>query len=148
MSFEIIFDFLENPGKISLQFQIFSKIDFYAFLCYSSRTCTQISSLSLCMRLLVVSNRLPVACKYSPEGTSVSCAPTVGGLATAMLPILQHESGVWVGWAGVESQAQDQAQEHVRLSDALRECAPCTLKPVLLNRAEISLYYDGTRKRD
>ena len=104
------------------------------------------------MRLLVVSNRLPVACTYSPEGDSVSCAPTVGGLATAMLPILKHESGVWVGWAGLESTSPDggseQAQERIRLSDALRECAPCTLKPVLLTRAEISLYYDGTGRLD
>ena len=43
------------------------------------------------MRLIVVANRAPV--RQTDEG---SWAPAIGGLATALLPVLKRQGGVWV----------------------------------------------------
>jgi trehalose 6-phosphate synthase len=49
-------------------------------------------------RLVVVSNRLPVAVEREGDGWSVR--PGSGGLVTAMAPILRGRGGVWIGWPG------------------------------------------------
>ena len=54
-------------------------------------------------RLLVVSNRLPVA--LLQEDSEWKTKRTEGGLATAMDPILKNEGGVWIGWTGSKDEA-------------------------------------------
>lgn len=55
-------------------------------------------------RLVVVSNRLPFTLKQTPEGWSA--APSSGGLATAMGPLLARTGGIWIGWSGDSSGAE------------------------------------------
>ena len=50
-------------------------------------------------RLIVVSNRLPVAFKRAPSG-EWTAQPGSGGLVTALLPVLRDRGGTWIGWPG------------------------------------------------
>jgi len=54
-------------------------------------------------RLVVVSNRLPVVLDRGPDGEWTAQAGA-GGLVTAMEPVLQEHSGLWMGWPGVEEE--------------------------------------------
>jgi len=48
--------------------------------------------------LIVVSNRLPVVLQRRRERWRVQSA--VGGLVTALIPVLDAQGGTWVGWPG------------------------------------------------
>ncbi|HET9580119.1 MAG TPA: hypothetical protein VFP44_19980, partial [Usitatibacter sp.] len=50
-------------------------------------------------RLVVVSNRLPVAFRRNLSG-EWSAQPGSGGLVTALLPVLRDRGGTWIGWPG------------------------------------------------
>jgi trehalose 6-phosphate synthase/phosphatase len=63
-------------------------------------------------RLIVVSNRLPVALER--EGESWKVKRTAGGLATAMDPILRQRGGVWIGWSGADETPSDEAIKSLR----------------------------------
>ena len=56
-------------------------------------------------RLIVVSNRLPLALRKSEDGVWVT-EKSSGGLASAMNPLLRNTGGIWIGWSG------DTADEH------------------------------------
>jgi trehalose 6-phosphate synthase/phosphatase len=49
--------------------------------------------------LTVVSNRLPFVLSKAEDGQFVS-RPGSGGLITALVPVLRHRGGAWVGWHG------------------------------------------------
>lgn len=57
-------------------------------------------------RVIVVSNRLPVALKRT--GTTWQTRKTAGGLATAMQPVLLQRKGIWIGWSGETSATNDE----------------------------------------
>jgi len=57
-------------------------------------------------RIVVVSNRLPVALKR--VGENWQTRKTAGGLATAMKPVLQQSRGIWIGWSGESSGTSDE----------------------------------------
>lgn len=50
------------------------------------------------MRILFVSNRLPLTVEQGETGWSARAAS--GGLVTALTPILRRWGGVWIGWPG------------------------------------------------
>ncbi len=50
-------------------------------------------------RLVVVSNRLPIAVSRDGEG-KLLITQGAGGLVTALAPVLQNHGGTWIGWAG------------------------------------------------
>ncbi|MFO7169548.1 MAG: hypothetical protein DIU80_016100 [Chloroflexota bacterium] len=47
-------------------------------------------------RLIVVSNRIPVTVRRDGQGGWMA-EPSVGGLVTALAPILRARGGLWVG---------------------------------------------------
>ena len=63
-------------------------------------------------RLIVVSNRLPVA--LFREGTDWKTKRSAGGLATAMDPILKKAGGVWIGWSGTSGEVPPEALTKLR----------------------------------
>ncbi len=63
-------------------------------------------------RLIVVSNRLPVA--LFREGTDWKTKRSAGGLATAMDPILKQAGGVWIGWSGTTGEVPPEALAQLR----------------------------------
>jgi len=54
------------------------------------------------MRLVVVSNRLPVAVQGKGQQARITAGK--GGLVTALAPVLRDRGGVWIGWSGAAGQ--------------------------------------------
>jgi trehalose 6-phosphate synthase/phosphatase len=91
------------------------------------------------MKLIIVSNRLPVRMVQQEDG-SLDVTPSSGGLVTAMTPILQRRGGLWIGWPGAGG-----AEGH-ELAGPLSELATKTgyaFEPVALSPEEHDAYYLG-----
>ncbi|MEE8577701.1 MAG: trehalose-6-phosphate synthase [candidate division Zixibacteria bacterium] len=91
-------------------------------------------------RLIVVSNRLPVAIYKDDDEYKTKSSP--GGLVTALAPIIEQTGGVWIGWPGCSSEAP--AEELLRESV---EGQKYDLLPVSITEKEISKYYRGFSNR-
>src|SRR6516162_6436191 len=52
-------------------------------------------------RLIVVSNRAPIRVVH--EGGKQRIEPTVGGVGSTFLRLLEHMGGVWVAWSGTQT---------------------------------------------
>jgi trehalose 6-phosphate synthase len=89
-------------------------------------------------RLIVVANRLPLAFRRDESGRW-QAEPGGGGLVTALLPVLRHRGGVWIGWAGA---AGDSADLNDELAAAGKN-AGYTLKGVPLTAEEVRNFYEG-----
>ena len=94
------------------------------------------------MKLLIVSNRLPVTV-VTREG-EVQLREAVGGLATAIKSFLGAVEGgrglgfsevLWVGWSGVKAEAETE-EVRSKLSEG-------GLVPVSLSGEEVNLFYEG-----
>lgn len=81
------------------------------------------------MRLIVVANRGPV--RKTEEGW----APAIGGLATALLPVVKKQGGVWVSM----KEEPDLPEREVYVEDD----ASVTLRRVSLTEDEVENYYSG-----
>lgn len=88
-------------------------------------------------RLIVVSNRLPVALSRSATGQLIA-QPGSGGLITALAPALRNRGGTWIGWPGTN----DMAAVRPALAVAA-EGTGYTLHPVELSDELVSGYYYG-----
>jgi trehalose 6-phosphate synthase/phosphatase len=88
-------------------------------------------------RLIVVSNRLPFSFRRGPGGRWRT-EPSGGGLVTALLPVLKHRGGMWIGWPG----AADASPGPEELA-AVGEEAGYALRPVTLTAEEVHNFYLG-----
>lgn len=87
-------------------------------------------------RMIVVSNRLPMVVER--EGESYRLEPSSGGLVTALRPLLQSGSGVWIGWTGTEYLPEvEQLVDGASLHDGFNLC------PVFLSEEERARFYCG-----
>ncbi len=84
-------------------------------------------------RLIVVSNRLPVALVH--DDSEWKTKRSTGGLATAMDPILKRAGGVWIGWSGTDEELPPEA---VKLLNQEQSCIPVDLPADLLKK-----FYEG-----
>jgi trehalose 6-phosphate synthase len=88
-------------------------------------------------RLVVVSNRLPVAIFKDDQGEwRVKSSP--GGLVTALDPIVRRSKGVWIGWPGCSSEAPAEQLLHGH-----QETQQYGLVPVPVTDKEVAMYYRG-----
>ena len=87
-------------------------------------------------RLVVVSNRLPIA--INRTGGSWQIKSGEGGLVTAMAPLMKANQGVWVGWPGCGPEAPIED-----LVDIFTRDQGYSLKPVPLSEDEVEKYYRG-----
>ncbi len=62
-------------------------------------------------KLIVVSNRLPLSVRRSPEGWVAEASS--GGLASAVNPILKSRGGLWIGWPGEAPREADAERERL-----------------------------------
>jgi len=88
-------------------------------------------------RLLIVSNRLPIALT-KVRGSGWQAQPSPGGLVTALTPVLRRRRGLWFGWPGTS--------EGTGLDKPLAEASQdlgYALKAVPLSKTEINQYYLG-----
>jgi trehalose 6-phosphate synthase/phosphatase len=88
-------------------------------------------------RLLVMSNRAPV--KIVQENGHERVEPTVGGVGSTFLRLLERHGGLWIAWSGIKDDARriDKPGSDARFS---------MLFPRLSER-DISFYYHGMCNR-
>ncbi|MBN2370791.1 MAG: bifunctional alpha,alpha-trehalose-phosphate synthase (UDP-forming)/trehalose-phosphatase [Vicinamibacteria bacterium] len=70
-------------------------------------------------RLIVVSNRLPMTLRRTRDGWRAE--RSTGGLATAMMPVMRRNNGLWVGWPGETPPAVDARRQELLDRWARRE---------------------------
>jgi trehalose 6-phosphate synthase len=87
-------------------------------------------------RLVVVSNRLPVA--VEGKGREAHITAGKGGLVTALAPVLRHRGGLWIGWSGAAGSPG--LEEPLR---AFSEEAGYALHTVELSEEEVQGFYLG-----
>ena len=87
-------------------------------------------------RLVVVSNRLPIAINQVGENWQIK--PGSGGLVTAMAPLMKVNQGTWVGWPGCGPEAPVD-----KLVEEFSQNEGYSLKPVPLEEDEVEKYYRG-----
>ena len=89
-------------------------------------------------RLLVASNRLPIALRQAARGRWTS-EPGSGGLVTALLPVLRNRGGMWFGWPGAAGPAHSMRSA---IASAGRQIG-CELSSIMLSGQDIAGYYEG-----
>jgi len=87
-------------------------------------------------KLIVVSNRLPISIER--EAGEYQVTASSGGLVTALDSVLRKYSGVWIGYAGEET--DDQVLRLIGLASLDH---PYRMEPVALSAEEISKFYFG-----
>jgi trehalose 6-phosphate synthase len=90
-------------------------------------------------RLVIVSNRLPIALEKDSAGCW-RAEPGSGGLVTAIAPVLRDRGGLWIGWPGTTE------TEEMDLKALLHEAVKgsgYTFEPVPLTEEEVGNYYYG-----
>src|SRR5215475_8742866 len=87
-------------------------------------------------RLIVVSNRLPFALDSTGEDLW-TVTPAVGGLVSAIEPILRERGGIWIGWPGIAGEIPK-----TMLAEATRD-AGYKVVPVALSGTERDEFYYG-----
>jgi trehalose 6-phosphate synthase/phosphatase len=87
-------------------------------------------------RLIVVSNRLPFALDSTGEDLW-TVTPAVGGLVSAVEPVLRERGGTWIGWPGVAGEIPQEP-----LAKATRN-AGYKVVPVALSETERDEFYYG-----
>lgn len=89
------------------------------------------------MRILIASNREPVR---RTENEETEWQPTVGGLTTALLPVLEERGGVWVAWG------EEDAERVPRLEYPPEEPA-LAIRRIALDEQLVRDYYYGFSNR-
>ncbi|HEU5246570.1 MAG TPA: trehalose-6-phosphate synthase [Candidatus Udaeobacter sp.] len=87
-------------------------------------------------RLIVVSNRLPFALDSTGEDLW-TVTPAVGGLVSAIEPVLRERGGIWIGWPGVAGEIPKRP-----FAEATRD-AGYKVVPVALSETERDEFYYG-----
>jgi len=87
-------------------------------------------------RLVVVSNRLPIA--INKTGNQWQIKPGSGGLVTALAPLMSINQGIWIGWPGCGPEAPVKT-----LVESFASAHGYQLKPVPLDEDEVEKYYRG-----
>jgi len=88
------------------------------------------------MALIVVSNRLPVTIRPTPEGLTL--AESVGGLATGLRGLQASSGGAWIGWPGAAAELGAEAT-----ADLERRLEAGRYIPVHLSPSEVRGFYQG-----
>jgi trehalose 6-phosphate synthase/phosphatase len=91
-------------------------------------------------RLVVVSNRLPLV--FRRDAGHWVATPGSGGLVTALLPVLRHRGGTWIGWPGVPADGADTGELDAALRTA-GKTAGYALQAVHLTAEEENKFYRG-----
>lgn len=90
-------------------------------------------------RLIVVSNRLPLALNQLEDGRW-EAKPSSGGLVSAMVPVLQQRGGIWIGWPGTTDANIYQVEPAL---EQVSSSYGCTFKPVMLSEDDVNGFYFG-----
>ncbi len=87
------------------------------------------------MRLIIISNRLPVRAQTDEHG--ISFIRSEGGLATGLGSLETKIEKHWIGWPGLYAE-DDKQEKHIR-----KELKKQNFHPVFLNPDQIENFYEG-----
>lgn len=87
-------------------------------------------------RLIIVSNRLPFALDSAGEDLW-TVTPAVGGLVSAVEPVLRERGGTWIGWPGTAGEIPNEPLAKATLD------AGYNVVPVALSETERDEFYYG-----
>jgi trehalose 6-phosphate synthase/phosphatase len=87
-------------------------------------------------RVILVSNRLPLALKADAQGYALGASS--GGLASALSDVHGAGDSRWIGWVGELERVPEERRAQLE-----QELARRRLSAVPISRSEVSLYYDG-----
>lgn len=90
------------------------------------------------MRMVIVSNRLPITLEKTESGWTMH--PGSGGLVTALASVLRRQGGLWIGWPGAENVDAPQLQQ---LVSSFERQENYDLIPVPLTSQERQGFYHG-----
>jgi len=90
-------------------------------------------------RLLLASNREPFRVIREANGEVSRCERSMGGLASALSPVLERADGVWVSWNPNALGADDDDQIREQRGDGI----PFPVIQVGLRKSEVKGYYNG-----
>ena len=96
--------------------------------------------------LIVLSNRLPYDLPREPDDPPPK-KKNVGGLVSALEPVLVERGGSWIGWDGIALQSSTAVSSVVSQPRTLRTDSGIDLYGVPLSEREISRYYHGFSNR-
>lgn len=88
-------------------------------------------------RLLIVSNRLPISLTRGDDG-GWQVEPSLGGLVTALAPVLRDRGGIWIGWPGMWEEMDLNGMAALGGKET-----GYAIKAVALTEDEIDQYYFG-----
>ena len=88
------------------------------------------------MRLIILSNRLPVKIEKDERGEFI-VSPSEGGLATGLGSLETETEMIWIGWPGIFTDDEDEKKEITKRLNKLN------FYPVFLSEEQIELYYEG-----
>ena len=91
------------------------------------------------MRLIVVSNRLPMVMKKHENG-EWSAKPSSGGLVSALATVLKGRGGLWIGWPGTSEAPEEGLKRAMSEASSIAEIDFATVQ---LTSREIDKYYAG-----
>jgi alpha,alpha-trehalose-phosphate synthase [UDP-forming] len=87
-------------------------------------------------KLLVISNRLPIT--VEKVGDSYKVNASSGGLVTALDSVLRKHGGIWMGWAGAETN-----EELANVIELASREHPYRLEAVPLTEQDVANFYQG-----
>ena len=90
-------------------------------------------------RLLLASNREPFRVIREANGEVSRCERSMGGLASALSPVLERCDGVWVSWSPEALGADDDDHIHEQRGAGI----PFPVIQVGLRKSEVKGYYNG-----
>jgi trehalose 6-phosphate synthase len=92
--------------------------------------------------LILVSNREPYSHEKTEEG--IICRRSVGGVVSALDPLMQERRGVWIAWGSGSADFIGNSDNEVLVPD---DNPKYILKRVELSKDEIDNYYQGFSNR-
>jgi trehalose 6-phosphate synthase len=93
-------------------------------------------------RLIIVSNRVPYSFTQTKKGMQYK--RSIGGLVTALDPVMNLKGGVWIGWSGLTKKVKYfEDNVKIRVGDADNY----QVKIVNLSESDINLFYHGFTNR-
>ncbi len=91
------------------------------------------------LRLLLASNREPFRVIKNPQGDVRECVQSMGGLTSALCPVLERCHGVWVSWDPDPVDGDDAGRVHEEDGDGI----PFPSVRIGIQRSEANGYYNG-----
>ena len=95
------------------------------------------------LRLLLASNREPFRVIKQPGGAVRECVQSMGGLTSALCPVLERCHGIWISWNPEPVNGDGASAPHEFIREEQGEGIPFPSVRIGIDEAEVNGYYNG-----